>query len=114
MDDDFESSLRRRFALSAPVAVDEGFVAGLRLQRVRQARRALLLRGVFVGVLLLAAAVAIVRLRPWLSAVLHDGAALLGQRIEGPRTLAGAALLLALAGAAVIAAWAWRQAVSRD
>ena len=114
MDDAFETNLRQRFARVEPVAADESFVRQLRLQRTRHARRSVLLRRLFVGLVLGAVLLASALLLPWVVAVLHETNALLTRILEGPRSLGSMVLPLAIAGASAIAAWAWGQTLQRD
>jgi hypothetical protein len=114
MDEAFETRLRQRFARAEPVAAGESFVLQLRLQRVRQARRSVLLRRLFVVLLLGAVLCASPLLLPWVVAVLHETGSLLTRILEGPRSLGSVVLPLAIAGASAIGAWAWGQASQRD
>lgn len=114
MNDALEMTLRRRFAQAERPAADEGFVDRLRLQRRRHVRRLALLRGLLIGAMLLAAAVASRLLLPWVTAALQETEAWISHLLQGPHSVASLVLVLAVAGASVIGFWARGQVAPRD
>lgn len=112
--DAFDSKLRQRFAQAEPVEQDETFVSRLRQQRAQQFRRSVLSRRLFIGAVLLSAMAALAFLAPWLARLVHELDAFVTGIVMGPHSLGAMFLLLAVLGASVIGACAWRWAWQRD